>query len=81
MSFHLTGDGTPEYTLDYDGRQVILSSGMGFELRGVLKAQKIDYNADGTVTKSDWKPCESLHDGFVVESVERSSHDETWAPV
>lgn len=81
MSFHLTGDGTPEYTLDYDGRPVILSSGMGFELRGVLKAQKIDYNADGTVTKSDWKPCESLHDGFVVESVERSSYDETWAPV
>ena len=81
MSFHLTVDGTPEYTLDYDGRPVILSSGMGFELRGVLKAQKIDYNADGTVTKSDWKPCESLHDGFTVESVERSSHDETWAPV
>ncbi|MDY4573332.1 MAG: glycoside hydrolase family 97 protein [Candidatus Cryptobacteroides sp.] len=81
MSFHLTGDGTPEYTLDYDGRPVILSSGMGFELRGVLKAQKIDYNADGTVSKSDWKPCESLHDGFSVESVERSSHDETWAPV
>ena len=81
MSFHLTGDGTPEYTLDYDGRPVILSSGMGFELRGVLKAQKIDYNADGTVTKSDWKPCESLHDGFAVESVERSSHDETRAPV
>ena len=81
MSFHLTGDGTPEYTLDYDGRPVILNSGMGFELRGVLKAQKIDYNADGTVTKSDWKPCESLHDGFVVESVERSSHDETWTPV
>lgn len=81
MSFHLTGDGTPEYTLDYDGRPVILSSGMGFELRGVLKAQKIDYNADGTVSKSDWKPCESLHDGFAVESVERSSHDETWTPV
>ena len=81
MSFHLTGDGTPEYTLDYDGRPVILNSGMGFELRGVLKAQKIDYNADGPVTKSDWKPCESLHDGFAVESVERSSHDETWAPV
>lgn len=81
MSFHLTGDGTPEYTLDYDGRPVILNSGMGFELRGVLKAQKIDYNADGTVSKSDWKPCESLHDGFAVESVERSSHDETWTPV
>ena len=81
MSFHLTVDGTPEYTLNYDGRPVILSSGMGFELRGVLKAQKIDYNADGTVTKSDWKPCESLHDGFVVESVERSSYDETWTPV
>ena len=81
MSFHLTGDGTPEYTLDYDGRPVILSSGMGFELRGVLKAQKIDYNADGTISKSDWKPCESLHDRFVVESVERSSHDETWTPV
>ena len=81
MSFCLTEDGTPQYTLDYEGKPVILSSGMGFELRGVLKAQKIDYHADGTISKSDWKPCESLHDGFVVESVERSSFDETWAPL
>ena len=81
MSFFLAEDGTPKYTLDYEGKPVILSSGMGFELRGVLKAQKIDYNADGTITKSDWKPCESLHDGFIVESVERSSFDQTWSPV
>ena len=81
MSFHLTEDGTPEYTLDYEGKPVILSSGMGFELRGVLKSQKIDYHTDGTITKSDWKPCESLHDGFMVESVERSTFDETWTPV
>ena len=54
---------------------------MGFELRGVLKAQKLEYNADGTVGKTDREPSNSFHDGFSVESIETSSLDETWHPV
>ena len=41
MTFHLTPDGTPQYSLDYEGRSVILPSDLGFEFRGVLKAQKL----------------------------------------
>ena len=81
MTFHLTADGTPQYTLDYGETKVILPSDLGFELRGVLKAQKLVYNADGTISKEDREPCNPFYDGFSVESVETGSFDETWEPV
>ena len=81
MTFQLTDDGTPQYALNYGDQKVILPSDLGYELRGVLKAQKLIYNADGTICKEDREPCYSFHDGFVVESVETSAFDETWEPV
>ena len=60
---------------------MILPSDLGFEFRGVLKAQKIVYNADGTISKEDRQPCNSFYDGFALESVETSTFDETWEPV
>ena len=81
MTFQLTAEGTPQYALNYDGRKVILPSDLGFEFRGVLKAQKLVYNADGTISKEDREPCNSFYDGFTVESVETDSFDETWEPV
>ena len=81
MTFHLTSEGTPQYALDYEGRQVILPSNLGFELRGVLKAQKLNFNADGTISKEDRQPCNSFYDDFAVESVETATFDETWEPV
>ena len=66
MTFHLTEDGTPQYALNYEGQQVILPSNLGFELRGVLKAQKLVFNADGTISKEDREPCNSFYDGFSV---------------
>ena len=81
MTFRLTEDGTPQYALTYEGRDVILPSDLGFEFRGVLKAQKLVYNADGTISKEDREPCNSFHDGFAIESVETSSFDKTWEPV
>ena len=81
MTFQLTADGTPQYTLNYGDQQVILPSNLGFEFRGVLKAQKLVYNADGTISKVDRESPYSFHDGFAVESVETSSFDETWEPV
>ena len=81
MTFHLTAEGTPQYALCYGDKEVILPSNLGFEFRGVLKAQKLVYNADGTISKEDREPAYSFYDGFAVESVETASFDETWEPV
>ena len=81
MTFQLNAEGTPQYALDYDDKKVILPSDLGYELRGVLKAQKIVYNDDGTISKLDGRPSEQFYKGFVVESIDTSSFDETWEPV
>ncbi len=74
-------DGTPFYTLKYKGEDVILPSSLGFELRGNLKAQKLVYNSDSSIDKTDYNPANSFHDGFSVADVSRSTFDETWSPV
>ena len=81
MTFHLTAEGTPQYALNYGDQQVILPSNLGFEFRGVLKAQQIVFNQDGTISKEDRQPSYSFYDGFKVESVETATFDETWEPV
>ncbi len=75
------GDGTPYYALKYDGKDIVLPSALGFELRGVLKAQKIVYNSDGSISKDDFVPANSFHDGFELLSCERDSLDQLWEPV
>ena len=81
MTFQLTEAGTPQYALNYEDRKVILPSDLGFEFRGVLKAQELVYNADGTISKEDAQPSNSFHDGFSVEAVLTDSFDEVWEPV
>ncbi len=81
VTFRLTEDGTPQYALDYEGRKVILPSDLGFEFRGVLKAQKLVYNADGTISKVDREPTVQFYEDFAVESVDTASFDDTWEPV
>ena len=81
MTFQLTEAGVPQYALNYGDKKVILPSDLGFEFRGNLKAQKLVYNADGTISKEDHDPCNSFYDGFSVEGVQTDSFDETWEPV
>ena len=81
MTFHLTAEGTPQYALNYEAQNVVLPSNLGFEFRGVLKAQQLNYNEDGTITKTDRQDCYSFADGFVVETVERASYNQPWYPV
>ncbi len=81
MTFQLTAEGTPQYALNYGDQKVILPSDLGFEFRGVLKAQKLVYNADGTISKEDREPVQQFYEGFAVESVETGTFDETWEPV
>lgn len=80
MSFLMTEDGAPQYSLKYGEKDVILPSGLGYELRGNLKAQKIVVNPD-KVEKLDDNPSVLFNSGFKVESVDTSSYDEVWTPV
>lgn len=82
MKFFLSAeDGRPFYSLKYKGQDVILPSEMGFKLRGVLKAQKIEYNEDGSISKTDWNPEQSLYDHFQLLDTSTSSFSEVWEPV
>ena len=56
LEFALDDAGTPYYSLSRDGVAVVLPSRMGFALRGTVKAEQLDYAADGLVTKSDTAP-------------------------
>ena len=49
MTFQLSHEGTPQYALNFGSQKVILPSDLGYEFRGVLKAQQIVYNEDGTI--------------------------------
>ena len=81
LTFSIAADGTPQYSLDRGQTKVILPSGLGFELRGTIKASKLVFSEDGSISKTDSAPAKSFHDGFSLESAETSSFDETWNPV
>ena len=81
LEFTITPDGTPMYSLDRGETKVILPSALGFELRGTIKASKLVYAEDGTISKKDSRKPTSFHDGFVLENAETSAFDETWHPV
>ena len=82
LTFQLTeAEGTPQYALTYEGQDIILPSNLGFELRGVLKAQKLVYGKDGNISKKDREDSYSFATDFVVDSVAVDSFDETWEPV
>lgn len=80
MGFYMTPEGTPQYSLDFHGRPVVLPSSLGYELRGNLKAQKVVVAPD-KVTKEDRDPSYMFNTGFEVLSVDNESVDETWTPV
>ena len=80
MKFGIAPDGSPMYSLNYGETAVIRPSHLGYEMRGVLKAQKIVFG-DKDIRKVDGKPCWSFHDGFKVESIDTCTFDETWQSV
>ena len=79
MEFLLTRDGTPQYSLSFDGKPVVLPSALGFELRGTVKASELHFG--DKMEKVDEKAPYSLHSGFEVTGSETDSFDETWTPV
>lgn len=73
-------NGVPMYSLSHKGTMVVLPSRLGFDMRGTVKAEQLDY--DGTViTKSDRKPGFMMDRDFVALMVTEDSVDEFWEPV
>ena len=77
LKFTVTQKGEPCYWLDYKDRSAILPSTLGFELQG--DKETLIFN--GLEKKTEPSAPVSLHDGFSVADVVRSSFDETWTPV
>lgn len=77
--FYLTADGTPVYTLNHGETAVLLPSSLGFEMRGTVKATELVIGEQ--MDKRDAEPCYAFNRGFALQSVDRSSYDNTWTPV
>lgn len=73
-------DGIPMYALQRDGKDVVLPSRLGFEMRGTVKSEKIDIQAD-RISKTDALPGYMMDRGFELLDSSRDSLDETWEPV
>lgn len=73
-------DGIPMYALQRDGKDVVLPSRLGFEMRGTVKSEKIDIQAD-RISKTDVLPGYMMDRGFELLDSSRDSLDETWEPV
>lgn len=73
-------EGIPMYALQRDGKDVVLPSRLGFEMRGTVKSEKIDIQAD-RISKTDALPGYMMDRGFELLDSSRDSLDETWEPV
>ena len=77
LKFTVSEKGEPCYWLDYKDRSAILPSTMGLELRGEMP--HLEFGAE--IERGHVGEPVSLYDGFKVDSVARSTFDETWQPV
>lgn len=73
-------DGIPMYALQRDGKDVVLPSRLGFEMRGTVKSEKIDIQSD-RISKTDALPGYMMDRGFELLDSSRDSLDEIWEPV
>lgn len=80
MEFFMDGNGAPSYSLAYCNTPVLERSGLGFELRGTVKYQGLEYHGS-KIEKPDEVPPYMFNSGFEVVNVSESSFDETWSPV
>ena len=75
MTFALSEDGSPNYALQYKGKDVVKPSVLGYKFRGSASAKmpenymRVSYDTL------------NFHSGFRVKDVQRSSFDQTWSPV
>lgn len=78
MNFALTEQGEPTYALTYKGREVIKPSRMGFLLKGDKNQEVVTSDSK---RRFAFDPRTTLDQGFSVKEEQRSSQDDSWAPV
>ena len=76
MTFGLSADGTPAYSLSLGGKDIVLPSSMGFTFRGSRVNDSYE-TRKGHV----YKDPVDFHSGFSFEGAEKGGLDETWEPI
>lgn len=80
MEFLLSENGSPAYSLNRGETKIMLPSGLGFEIRGTLKYQGLEYHGSN-IEKPDEIPPYMFNSGFELLDCTLSCADETWTPV
>jgi glucan 1,4-alpha-glucosidase len=79
MTFALQSDGSPTYTLTYNGKVVVKPSKLGLELK--YEEAKMKEGAEADMKQKTVNPKASLFDNFTVVDTKTSTFDENWTPV
>ena len=79
MNFILEG-GVPKYSLKHKDTEVVLPSRLGFDMRGTVKAEQLNFEGSN-VTKSDVKPGFNFDRDFELVGTATDSFEEDWTPV
>lgn len=81
LTFQVDNDGRPTYALTYKGKDVVKTSGLGFDLKkeDPNKAQDFEFKTRADASLIDQKA--NLTTGFELVDVQRTTVDETWQPV
>ena len=77
---YLDRNGTPVYELNYKDTPVMLPSALGFELRGTVKYQGLEYRGS-EILKPDELPPYMFNSGFEIVDHSFGTLDDTWEPV
>ena len=75
LSFSLSAEGTPVYSLFYKGKEVVKPSRLGIEL---FSSNEVKFGAE--ITKKEGANT-SLYHNFEVVNTQNTTVDETWQPV
>lgn len=81
MQFTVQDNGVPTYSLRYKGKDVILPSRLGLELKRDKEDAPADFDDFSAKEASDLDKKTSLYDNFEVVKTETATIDETWDPV
>ena len=77
LDFDLNKKGEPTYELQYDGREVVKPSKLGFIFRG----EKINIPETARNQGKRYRKSVDMQRGFALKDVQTSSFDETWQTV
>lgn len=82
MTFTLTNEGTPIYSLAFKGKPVVKPSKLGIELAPEVVRRDFDDFAPAIAPNTEAVNNKSnLYSGFVIKDIDTNSFDQVWHPV